>query len=390
MSHGTLKRASCSLFGLVAALAANAAWAVTPSRFNMPRGVTEISHEVFHLHMLILWICVVIGVIVFGVMIWSIIHHRKDKGREPAKFHDNLRVEIAWTLVPFLILVGMAVPAAKTLVKMEDTRDADLTIQVTGYQWRWRYDYIDEQFGFFSNMSRDANDARQLRSGIDVTEIDYYLLNVDNPLVVPINRRIRFLFTANDVIHAWWVPQFAVKKDAIPGFINEMWTNIDVPGVYRGQCAELCGRDHAFMPIVVIAMAEDDYESWLAERRELAQAEAEALAADRDWELDELMERGEGVYMSQCAACHQPNGQGIPAAGFPGLTTGMSVEPDGLDAHIDMVLNGSRTNPAMAAFGRSLNNLELAAVITYERNAFGNDTGDIVQPRDIEAARQQR
>lgn len=390
MSLRTLKRASCSLFGLVAAFAASAAWAVSPSRFNMPPGVTEISQEVYDLHMLILWVCVVIGVVVFGAMIWSIVRHRKSKGRVAAGFHDNLRVEIAWTIIPFLILVGMAVPAARVLVMMEDTRDADLTIQVTGYQWRWRYDYIDDNFGYFSNLLRDSNEARQLRAGIDLTSIENYLLDVDNPVVVPVGRRIRFLFTANDVIHAWWVPQLAVKKDAIPGFINEAWTKIDVPGVYRGQCAELCGRDHAFMPVVLIAMADEDYEAWAAERREIAQAEAEALAADRDWGLDELMERGEGVYMSQCAACHQANGQGLPAAGFPGLTSGMSVEPDGLSAHIDMVLNGSRANAAMAAFGRTLNNLDLAAVITFERNAFGNDTGDIIQPRDIEAARQQQ
>lgn len=390
MSFRMLKRASCSLFGLTAACAANAAWAVSSSRFNMPRGVTEISQEVYGLHMLILWICVVIGVLVFGVMIWSIIHHRKSSGRAPAGFHDNLRVEIAWTVIPFLILVGMAVPAARTLVKMEDTRDADVTIQVTGYQWRWRYDYIDDRFGYFSNMTQASNDARQLRAGIDLEGIDNYLLDVDHPLVVPVGRRIRFLFTANDVIHAWWVPQLAVKKDAIPGFINEFWTQIDAPGTYRGQCAELCGRDHAFMPVVVVAMADDDYEAWLSERRAQAQAEAEALAADRDWTRDELMERGQGVYMSQCAACHQANGQGLPAAGFPALTQGMSVAADGLAAHIDMVLNGSPRNPAMAAFGRTLNNLDLAAVITYERNAFGNDTGDIIQPRDIEAARQQR
>jgi cytochrome c oxidase subunit II len=388
MSHRTLKRASCSLFGLLAGLAANAAWAVTPSRFNMPRGVTEISQDVFHLHMLILWICVVIGVIVFGVMIWSIVHHRKSRGAVAAKFHDNLQVEVAWTIVPFLILVGMAIPAAKTLVKMEDTRDADITIQVTGYQWRWRYDYIDEGFGYFSNLAQDSNEARQLRSGIDVRGVENYILEVDNPVVVPVGQRIRFLFTANDVIHAWWVPKLAVKKDAIPGFINEMWTVIDVPGTYRGQCAELCGRDHAYMPIVVEVLAEDDYAEWHALQVQRHEEEAAALAADRDWELEELMERGRGVYMSQCAACHQADGTGIPAAGFPGLTSGMSVEAERIAEHIDMVVHGSPRNPAMAAFGRSLNDLDLAAVITYERNAFGNETGDVVQPRDVAARRQ--
>lgn len=388
MSYRTLKQASCSLFGLLASFA-GAAWAATPSNLNMPRGVTEISHEVYELHMLILWICVVIGVIVFGVMIWSMIHHRKGK-REAANFHDNLRVEIAWTIVPFLILVGMAVPAAKTLIKMEDMAHADVTVQITGFQWRWRYDYIDEGFGFFSNLSQDSNEARQIDAGIDLTQVDNYLLSVDNPLVVPVGQKIRFLMTSNDVIHSWWVPQLAVKKDAIPGFINEVWAKIDEPGTYRGQCAELCGRDHAFMPVVVVAMEQSDYDAWLAERREEQAGEAEALASDRDWEMTELMERGEGVYMAQCAACHQPNGQGLPAMGFPGLT-GDSLAADSarLAEHIDIVLHGSRVNPAMAAFGRTLNDLDIAAVITYERNAFGNETGDVVQPRDIGAAREQ-
>jgi cytochrome c oxidase subunit II len=388
MFKRTLKHASCGLYGLAGLFAANTAWAA-PSTLNMPRGVTEISQEVYSLHMLILWVCVVIGVIVFGAMIWSIIHHRKSLGAKPANFHENTTVEVIWTVIPFLILVGMAIPAAKTLVKMEDSTDADITVLVTGYQWRWRYDYIDHDFGFFSNLAQDSNDARQLGAGIDLEQVNEYLLDVDNPMVVPVGRKVRILLTANDVIHAWWVPQLAVKKDAIPGFINEIWTRIDEPGVYRGQCAELCGRDHAFMPIVVIAKSQDDYDAWLAERVEAAEAEREALASDRDWSLDELMERGEGVYMSQCAACHQPNGQGLTAAGFPPLTTGISVEADGLAAHIDMVLNGSSVNPAMAAFGRSLNDLDLAAVITYERNAWGNDTGDVVQPRDIAAARQQ-
>ena len=388
MFYRTLKQASCSLFGLFASFG-GAAWAVTPSKYNMPRGVTAISHEVYGLHMLILWISVVIGAIVFGAMIWSIIHHRKGK-REAAPFHENLRVEVLWTLVPFLILVAMAVPAAKTLIKMEDTSEADLTVQITGYQWRWHYRYLDEDFGFFSNLAQSSNDARQLGANMDLTQVDNYLLEVDNPVVVPINRKVRFLLTSNDVIHAWWVPQLALKKDALPGFINEMWTQIDVPGTYRGQCAELCGRDHAFMPVVVVALEEDEYDAWVAERREEQAGEAELLASDRDWSLDELMERGQGVYMSQCAACHQPNGQGLPAAGFPGLTgDSMSADKARLAEHINIVVHGSRTNPAMAAFGRTLNDLDIAAVVTYERNAFGNETGDVVQPRDIGAAREQ-
>ena len=388
MSYRTLKQATCSLFGLFASFAGTA-WAVTPSKLNMPRGVTEISQEVYWLHMLTLGICVAIGIVVFGAMIWSIIRHRKGK-REAAHFHENLRVEIAWTVVPFLILVGMAVPAAKTLIKMEDTGNADLTVQITGYQWRWHYKYLDEGFAYFSNIAQSSNEARQLDAGIDLTKVDNYLLDVDNPLVLPVNRKVRFLLTANDVIHSWWVPQFSVKKDAIPGFINEVWTQIDEPGTYRGQCTELCGRDHAFMPIVVIAMEEADYDAWVAEQVEAQAGEAELLASDRDWTQAELMERGQGVFMSQCAACHQPNGQGLPAAGFPALTgDSMAADPARLADHIDIVLHGSDVNPAMAAFGRTLNDLDIAAVITYERNAFGNDTGDVVQPRDVGAAREQ-
>ena len=388
MSYRTLKQATCSLFGLFASIAGTA-WAATPSMLNMPRGVTEISQEVYWLHMLILWVCVAIGIVVFGVMIWSIIFHRKGR-REAAHFHENLRVEVAWTVIPFLILVGMAVPAAKTLIKMEDTGNAALTVQITGYQWRWHYQYLDEGFAYFSNIAQASNEARQLDAGIDLTKVDNYLLDVDNPLVLPINRKIRFLLTANDVIHSWWVPQFSVKKDAIPGFINEVWTQIDEPGTYRGQCTELCGRDHAFMPIVVIAMEEDEYDAWVAEQVAAQAGEAELLASDRDWTQAELMERGQGVFMSQCAACHQPNGQGLPAAGFPALTgDSLAADPARLADHIDIVLHGSRVNPAMAAFGRTLNDLDIAAVITYERNAFGNETGDVVQPRDIGAAREQ-
>ena len=388
MSHRMLKQASYALFGLMAGFTGGA-WATVRSKVNMPQGVTEISREVYDLHMLVLWICVVIGVIVFGAMLFSIIFHRKGK-REAAHFHENLTLEIGWTVVPFILLFVMAVPAARTLIKMEDASNSEITIQVTGYQWRWHYNYIDEGFGYFSNISQSSNEARQLGAGIDLTQVEHYLLDVDNPMVVPVDTKIRILLTSNDVNHAWWMPELAIKKDALPGYINEVWTQIDTPGTYRGQCAELCGRDHAFMPVVVVAMEQDDYDQWLAERQAEQAAEAEALTSDRDWELAELMERGQGVYMSQCAACHQPNGQGLPAAGFPPLVgDSMAADPARLAEHIDMVLHGSRRNPAMAAFGRTLNDLDIAAVVTYERNAFGNETGDVVQPRDIGAARGQ-
>ena len=234
---------------------------------NMTAGVTEISRDVYDLHMLILWICVAIGVVVFGAMFYSMFKHRKSKGAVAAQFHESTSVEIAWTIVPFLILIGMAIPATGVLLDMADTSESDMTIKVTGYQWKWRYDYLDENFGFYSSMDADSQAARQLQSGIDPASVDNYLLDVDHPLVIPAGRKVRFLFTAADVIHAWGVPDFGWKKDAIPGFINEAWTKVDQPGVYRGQCAELCGRDHGFMPVVVKVLPEAEYRAWAVARQ---------------------------------------------------------------------------------------------------------------------------
>jgi len=259
--------------GIAAALASMAAifmpalarandWAL-----NMPIGVTDISAEVYRLHMLILWICVVIGIVVFGAMLYAIVNHRKSRGVVPAKFSHSTRVEIIWTVIPVLILIGMALPATETLVKMEDTSGSDMTIKVTGYQWLWEYDYLDEDIRFFSRLDAESDRARQLGSGIDPFTVENYLLEVDNRMVVPVDAKVRLLLTAGDVIHAWWIPDFAVKKDAIPGFINEVWFQANEIGVYRGQCAELCGRDHAFMPIVVDVRSQEDYQAWLAEQR---------------------------------------------------------------------------------------------------------------------------
>lgn len=351
---------------------AAAAW-----ELNMPVGVTEISRTVFDLHMLILWICVVIGVVVFGAIIYSIIYHRKSKGAVASEFHESTTVEIVWTVVPFIILVGMAVPAAKTLVAMEQTGDSDMTLKVTAYQWKWHYEYLDEGIEFFSTLSTPRE---QIYDGAEKGE--NYLLEVDNPVVLPVGKKVRLLLTSNDVIHAWWVPDFAVKKDAIPGFINEMWTRIEVPGVYRGKCAELCGRDHGFMPIVVEAKSEADYAAWVASMR--GEAEGEAAAAVRQWEMAELMEKGEQVYTANCVACHQANGQGLPPA-FPPIA-GSLVATGPTDAHLDMVLNG-KAGTAMVAFGAQLDDAEVAAVITYQRNAFGNSTGEAMQPADVSAAR---
>lgn len=239
------------------------------SQYNMPVGVTTTSQEVYDLHMLILWVCTIIGIGVYGAMVYAIVNFRKSKGAVPAKFTHNGTAEIIWTIIPAAILVAMAVPAAETLIRMEDTRGSELTIKVTGYQWRWHYDYMDQGVGFFSTLDRDSNAARRKGSGIDPNTVANYLLNVDNEIVVPVDTKVRLLLTAADVLHAWWVPDLAVKKDAIPGFINEAWFEAHTEGTYRGQCAELCGMDHGFMPIVVRVTSQQEYESWLAERRAL-------------------------------------------------------------------------------------------------------------------------
>lgn len=354
---------------------------------NMPRGVTDISHEVYRLHMGVFWVCVIIGIIVFGAMIWSIIHHRKSKGVTPGKFHHNTVVEVIWTAIPFVILVGMAVPAARTLIEMEDMRASDLSIKVTGYQWKWRYDYLDQNFGFFSTLSRASNVARQVDSGIDPATVENYLLDVDHPLVVPVGKKVHLLLTAADVIHSWWVPALGGKRDAVPGFVNEWWFEANEPGVYRGQCAELCGRDHGFMPIVVHVLSEEDYQAWLVEQTGGAeQAQAQAVAAvEKTWTLDELTAKGGEVYGTYCVACHGANGEGMPALNAPALD-GSPVATGDLAEHINVVLHG-RPGTTMAAFGTQLSDLDVAAVITFERNAWGNKTGDVVQPATIKAAR---
>ena len=345
---------------------------------NLPVGVTPISRIVYDLHMLILWICVAIGVVVFGIMFISIVRHRKAAGAQAAQFHHSTFAEIAWTVIPIVILVSMAVPATTTLIEMEDTTDADLTVKVTAYQWKWKYEYIEDGVTVYSNLAPSSRQAIYE----DPTEVEHYLLEVDNPVVFPVEKKVRLLLTADDVIHAWWVPELGQKKDAIPGFINEIWTRIDEPGTYRGQCAELCGKDHGFMPIVVHATTEDEYRAWVAERQ-TAQAEQAALAM-RTWDQHELMALGEKVYVTSCATCHQIDGTGIDGA-FPSIR-GSGVATGDVQAHLKLVMDGRR-GTAMRPFGSQLGDIELAAVVTYQRNAFGNATGDVVQPAMISAAR---
>lgn len=346
---------------------------------NMTQGVTEISGKVYDLHMIILYICCVIGLVVFGIMIYSMIYHRKSKGAVAAHFHESTKVEIAWTVVPFIILIAMAIPATTTLIAMEDASDADLTIKITGSQWKWHYSYFDKDIEFYSVLATP-------KGQINGTEAkgEHYLLEVDKPLVLPINRKVRFLMTSNDVIHSWWVPAFAVKKDANPGFINEAWTKIDKTGTFRGQCAELCGKDHGFMPIVVEAVTEAEFDTWLGDQKRLAdEAAAIAKAAlSETLPLEGLMARGEQVYMANCAACHQPNGAGLPGA-FPSLIKSPLINGPVMD-HIDIVVNG-KAGTAMQAFGKQLTAKDIAAVVTYERNAWGNDSGDAVQAADVNA-----
>ncbi|TNC81421.1 MAG: cytochrome c oxidase subunit II [Oleiphilus sp.] len=340
---------------------------------NMPRGVTEVSQSVYDLHMTIFWICVVIGVVVFGVMFYSIFKHRKSKGAVASQFHESTTVEVLWTIVPAIILVAMAWPATTTLIQMYDTSDSDVDIKVTGYQWKWRYEYLGEGVDFFSNLSTPKEEIYNTKA-----KNENYLLEVDNELVVPINKKIRFLITANDVIHSWWVPDFAVKKDAIPGFINESWTRIPEPGIYRGQCTELCGKDHGFMPVVVRAVEQEEYDAWLLAKQEEAKAAAEL--AKLTFTLEEQMKRGEEVYNTNCAACHQANGAGIPPA-FPALK-GSEIAVGPVEKHLEVVVNGVQ-GTAMQAYGSQLNDVDMAAVITYERNAWGNDTGDNISAKDI-------
>ncbi|MDH1264808.1 cytochrome c oxidase subunit II [Pseudomonas sp. GD03944] len=347
---------------------AHASWTI-----NMTPGVTEVSRSVFDLHMTIFWICVVIGVIVFGAMFWSMILHRRSTGQQPAHFHESTTVEILWTVVPLLILVLMAIPATKTLIDIYDSSESELDIQVTGYQWKWHYKYLGQDVEFFSNLTTPRD---QINNKADKGE--HYLLEVDEPLVVPVGTKVRFLITAADVIHSWWVPALAVKKDAIPGFVNESWTRIDEPGIYRGQCTELCGKDHGFMPVVVEAKSKEDFAAWLAERKQVAAAEKELTS--KEWTLEELMARGEKAYNTACGACHQATGEGLPPM-FPALK-GSDIATGPAAAHIEIVFNG-KPGTSMAAFGKQLSEVDLAAIITYERNAWGNNVGDMVTPKDI-------
>ncbi|VGO08092.1 Cytochrome c oxidase polypeptide II [plant metagenome] len=353
------------------------------NQLNLQAGVTQISQDIAWLHWMMLIICLVIFVGVFGVMFYSIWAHRKSRGAKPATFHEHVGVEIAWTVIPFIIVIAMALPATRTVVAMKDTSSPDLTIKITGYQWKWGYEYMDGEASgvrFLSNLSTPPTQIANLEP-----KGEFYLMEVDNPMVVPVGKKVRLVLTSADVIHSWMIPAFGVKQDAIPGFLRDSWFRAEKEGEFRGQCAELCGKDHAFMPIVVKVLSEEAYAEWAAgEQKKLAE-----LADDpnKEWTKDELIERGQKVYAANCVACHQANGRGLPGS-FPPLD-GDPVVLGPKAAQIGVVVKG-KPGTAMQAFGPQLNDVEIAAAITYTRNAWGNagkGEDQVVLPADVAAAR---
>lgn len=349
-------------------------------KLNFQEPATKIARDVYDLHLWMMYICVFIFVVVFGVMFYSVFHHRKSSGRAPATFHESTKVEILWTVIPTIILLMMTWPVTVTLLEMRDSSNPDITIKATGYQWKWGYDYLKGEGEGIRFMSVLSTPQDQIRNTAPKGE--HYLLEVDNPVVVPVGRKIRVLTTANDVLHAWFVPALAVKQDAIPGFIRDTSFRATREGTFRGQCAELCGKDHGYMPIVVEVVSQEKYTAWVADQQKKMAAAADDPA--KVWTLPELVKRGEAVYLANCAACHQPTGKGLPPA-FPALD-GSKIATGPIAAHIDIVVNG-KAGTAMAAFGKQLSDADLAAVTTFERNSWGNKTGEMVQPKDIKAAR---
>jgi len=345
-------------------------------KFNFPEPVSPVTKEVFDLHMLTSAVALIIMILVTVVIVYAIFKFRKSKDYQPdQEFHNGWFGTWSWVLVPAIVLgidLTIAGRASSTFDLIEDKTPADLTVKVTGSQWKWTYEYMEDDIKIVSNLLKEEEAG------------DGYLRMVDNPLILPTNRRIRFLHTATDVLHAWWVPSIAVKKDSIPGYINETWTIIEKEGIFQGQCAENCGTGHAFMPIQVNAIPGEEYDIWIAQQKETKIAKAKEASSDTVWEMAALMERGEGLYNTNCAGCHKPDGSGIEPA-FPALK-GSAIATGDVSKHIDVVLKGV-SGSAMSAWGGQLNDLEIAAIVTYERNAWGNNTGDLVQPADVKAAR---
>ena len=375
---------SAGLFALGAALWAGAARAELG--INFPKPAAGVAQEIYNIHMLTTTIATVLLVIIFAFVIYSLIHHRKSRGYVADQhFHESWFGHWSWVIVPVLVLgidMTIAHSAQKTLEKVWDVPKGEdmLDVKVTGHQWWWEFEYLDESVDIDGKPHTITVESRFVpkdKAG------DLYLRDVDNPIVLPVGRKIRFLHTSADVNHAFWVPELAVKKDAIPGYVTETWVDLNREGTFRGQCAELCGTWHSRMPIVVESVSEDQYKSWVEEQKQAMLASAAEASMDKDWTKDELMEKGQAEYNVKCAACHQITGKGLPPA-FPPLA-GSKVATGPIAGHMETVLNG-RPGTAMVAWN-ALSDLELAAIITYERNAWGNDTGDLIQPRDIKAAR---
>jgi len=371
-----------SFVGVAAWLAAGTALA---NRYNLQEPQSTIAHQIYDLHTDIMWIILGIFVVVFGAMTYAIVMHRKSVGHKAAQFHEHVGVEIAWTIIPFFILIFMAWPATKTIIAMKDTSSADITIKATGYQWKWGYDYLQEGISFYSSLSTPRDQIEDYEHK-GTKKSEHYLIEVDNPVVVPVGKKVRIITTANDVIHAWWVPQLGIKQDAIPGFVRDTWFRADNPGTYRGQCAELCGKDHGFMPIVVEAVSPEKYAAWVAEQKK--KMAAAVPDPSKQWTPEELKAHGEKVYAANCVACHQATGMGLPGA-FPALS-GSKIATGPKEGHIAVVLNGVVKDgkpTAMVAFGKQLSDTDIAAVITFERNNWANKTGDMVTPAEVKAAR---
>lgn len=383
-----LKKAICPLMSFILPGVASATY-----NFNFPEPVTPIARETLHIHNEFMLIITTLFVVVFAIMIYSMIKHRKSVGHQPANFTGpRSALQWLWVLIPFAILlfidfVLMGIPAVQAIINMEDTKTrADMVLKVTGMQWKWQYEYPEAGVKFISTLATPRDQIANAEA-----KGEHYLLEVDKPVVLPVGKKVRILLTSTDVIHTWWVPQFGVKRDAVPGFLRETWVKIDTLGIYRGQCAELCGKEHGFMPVVVHAVPEPEYLAWLEQQK--AEAKAAAGSADRTWSSDELIAAGKDVYEKQCVACHQSGGQGLPPA-FPPLAGSKVVNSPLLDmngkivkdSHVDRVMNG-KPSTAMQAFRNTLTDVQLAAVITYERNSFGNRRGDMIQPAQIKALR---
>jgi cytochrome c oxidase subunit 2 len=371
---------SKGLRSIAAATAWLAAGAALANQYNLQEPQSIIAREIYDLHTLIMWIIVVIFVIVFGAMTYAIVMHRKSVGHKAVQFHENTTVEIVWTIIPFFILIGMAWPATKTIIAMKDTSGADITIKATGYQWKWGYDYLQEGISFYSSL---ATPREQIENKAPKGE--HYLVEVDNPVVVPVGKKVRIITTANDVIHAWWVPALGIKQDAIPGFVRDTWFKADKPGTYRGQCAELCGKDHGFMPIVVEAVEPEKYAAWVAGQKKVMASTA--AASTKAWTADELKAHGAKIYEGNCVACHQKTGMGVPGT-FPALS-GSKIVNGPKAGQIQVLLNGIVKDgkpTAMVSF-KHLSDADLAAVITYTRNNWKNKVGDAVMPADVKALR---